>query len=225
VFETYADRALGGAVAGGIDGALALIVAQELQMPKNAVIYFAVDFDAGDDAMDAIEAYLKAAKSELGDYEIGVYGSFAVIEEMAARGACKGFWQTYAWSQGQKSAHTNVYQYSNDETLAGISVDFDEAESLSGMWDYKKEAAAPGQEENMVRYAYLKDIPSENGFRDIVDKLMSAGVVMGDGSDSEGNCDLIDLSHDQVRSLVFEYRGGAFDRKLCAAGISPAVEL
>ncbi len=76
----------------------------------------------------------------------------------------------------------------------------------------------------MTRYEKLKDIPNNFGFRDVIDTLMTAGIINGDGSDKDGNGDVIDLSHDQVRSLVFEYRGGAFDRKLVKMGLAPAVE-
>lgn len=79
------------------------------------------------------------------------------------------------------------------------------------------------EDEDMVRYARLADIPNKFGFQDVVAKLMDAKVISGDGSDAAGNNDVIDLSHDQVRSLVFEYRGGAFDRKLLAMGMEPAV--
>lgn len=81
------------------------------------------------------------------------------------------------------------------------------------------------EEEDIVRYKQLSDIPNEYGFRDIINKLMDAGIIQGDGSDPVGNNDIIDLSHDQVRSLIFEYRGGAFDRKLMAMGLEPAVKL
>lgn len=78
------------------------------------------------------------------------------------------------------------------------------------------------EEDNVVRYAYLKDIPDK--FRPTIEKLMDAGIIQGDGSDPTGNGDVIDLSHDQVRTLVFDYRGGAFDRKLMACGMAPAVD-
>ena len=78
------------------------------------------------------------------------------------------------------------------------------------------------EEDEMIRYERLKDIPE--GFRDIIEMLMNAGIIAGDGSDPTGNNDRIDLSHDQVRSLIFEYRGGAFDRKLMAMGMKPAVK-
>lgn len=80
------------------------------------------------------------------------------------------------------------------------------------------------EDEDMVRYARLADIPNKFGFQDVVAKLMDAKVISGDGSDVDGNEDVIDLSHDQVRSLVFEYRGGAFDRKLIEMGMEPAVK-
>lgn len=78
------------------------------------------------------------------------------------------------------------------------------------------------EEDDMVRYKYLEDIPPK--FRPTIGKLMDAGIIQGDGSDPIGNGDVIDLSHDQVRTLVFTYRGGAFDRQLTAAGLEPAVQ-
>lgn len=78
------------------------------------------------------------------------------------------------------------------------------------------------EEETVVRYAHLSDIPVK--FRPAIEALMNAGVIQGDGSDPAGNGDVIDLSHDQVRLLVFAYRGGAFDARLKAAGLDPAVK-
>lgn len=78
------------------------------------------------------------------------------------------------------------------------------------------------EEEDVVRYKYLADIPVK--FRPTIGTLMDAGIIQGDGSDPTGNGDVIDLSHDQVRTLVFAYRGGAFDAKLRAAGLTPAVQ-
>lgn len=78
------------------------------------------------------------------------------------------------------------------------------------------------EEETVIRYTYLSDIPTK--FQPVIEALMNAGVIQGDGSDPVGNGDVIDLSHDQVRLLVFSYRGGAFDARLKAAGLKPAVE-
>lgn len=75
------------------------------------------------------------------------------------------------------------------------------------------------EEETEVRYKYLADIPAK--FRPTIERLMDAGIIQGDGSDPAGNGDVIDLTHDQVRTLVFVYRGGGFDAKLQAAGLEP----
>lgn len=83
------------------------------------------------------------------------------------------------------------------------------------------------EEEQMVRYERLRDIPDnwdrEGNPRATIEKLMNAGILNGDGSDAGGNDDIIDLSHDMVRTLILEYRGGAFDRALIAAGFEPEV--
>ena len=77
-----------------------------------------------------------------------------------------------------------------------------------------------GEEETKVTYQYLKDVPEK--FRPIIDKLMTAGIIQGDGSDPNGNGDVINLTHEQVRTLVFVYCGGGFDAKLRAMGLNPA---
>ena len=78
------------------------------------------------------------------------------------------------------------------------------------------------KEDNVVRYTYLKDVPEK--FRPTINDLMTAGIIQGDGSDPNGNGDVINLTHEQVRTLVFVYRGGGFDRKLRAAGLRPVVQ-
>lgn len=80
-------------------------------------------------------------------------------------------------------------------------------------------------EDDMVRYEKLENIPNDYGFRDVIGRLMDAQVLKGDGSDPTGNNDIIDLSHDQVRTLVLEYRGGAFDRKLISMGMEPVITI
>lgn len=77
------------------------------------------------------------------------------------------------------------------------------------------------EDEDVVTYKYLKDVPEK--FRPTIDQLMTAGIIQGDGSDPAGNGDIINLTHEQVRTLMFVYRGGGFDAKLRAAGLPPAV--
>jgi hypothetical protein len=146
VWETCEDRALGGAQAGKEDGQAALAEAIKVGQPKGSTIYFAVDFDANSSQFDAIEAYLRAASNEITGYNVGVYGSYVVVEEMAKRNACKYFWQTYAWSGGKKSQHMNVYQYKNGANVLDISCDLDESFGNEGWWSIQvKESAKMGQ--------------------------------------------------------------------------------
>ena len=78
------------------------------------------------------------------------------------------------------------------------------------------------EEAEVVTYKYLKDVPEK--FRPIINYLMTAGIIQGDGSDPTGNGDVINLTHEQVRTLVFVYRGGGFDKRLTACGLEPTVK-
>ena len=79
-----------------------------------------------------------------------------------------------------------------------------------------------GKEGENVTYQYLEDIPEQ--FRPMIEVLMTAGIIRGDGSDPSGNGDVINLTHEQVRTLMFVYRGGGFDAKLRVAGLPTAVQ-
>lgn len=108
-----------------------------------------------------------------------------------------------------------------DHLWRGLGMDYN-------MDDFRRDVAERlgemKEDEDVVRYKRLNDIPNNNGFRDIIEQLMDAGILGGDGSDKTGNNDVIDLSHDMVRNLVLEYRGGAFDRKFKAVGMEPVVK-
>lgn len=136
IFESTANRARLGKAAGESDGKTALAEAKVVRQPTGSAIYFAVDYDAQPKDYDLIYTYLQAAQAQISGYFVGVYGSYAVCEEMAKRGI-KYFWQTYAWSKGKKSAHANVYQYKNGVTVAGISCDADESYGNEGFWNLK----------------------------------------------------------------------------------------
>jgi len=144
VFETSAQRAKGGAAAGQADGAAAYLEAKAIGQPPGTAIYFAVDYEALPADYDRIEAYLRAAAAEIKEYAAGVYGSYFVIEEMAKRGACRHFWQTYAWSRGQKSPRINLYQYRNNVQVAGILADLNESFGNEGWWNTAMKAETGG---------------------------------------------------------------------------------
>ncbi|MEJ8546637.1 DUF1906 domain-containing protein [Brevibacillus borstelensis] len=135
VFQRGTNDAAGGAVNGTRDGKAAFQEAKLIGQPEGTAIYFAVDFDAQPKDYAAIEAYLRAAAKELPGYYVGVYGSYSVIEEMARRGACSHFWQTYAWSKGRLSHAANIYQYKNGQELAGHQVDLNDGLGNEGWWD------------------------------------------------------------------------------------------
>jgi hypothetical protein len=139
VFETSAAKPLGGAIAGKGDAQSALACARKIGQPKGSAIYFTADCDVTTASqLDAIENYLRAATSVLGDeYTVGIYGEYSVIEEMCGRKACKHFWQTLAWSGGKKSAHANIYQWKNGQNVAGVQVDLNESYGGEGWWNTK----------------------------------------------------------------------------------------
>ncbi|MCD9025733.1 DUF1906 domain-containing protein [Cohnella silvisoli] len=138
VYETTANRPNGGASAGAEDGVKAFQEAKSIGQPIGSAIYFAVDYEALSKDYDKIEAYLRAVAVVLRGYAVGVYGSYAVIEEMAKRGVAKHFWQTYAWSYGKKSVKANIYQHLNGQIVGGVTVDFNQSFGNEGWWNTKK---------------------------------------------------------------------------------------
>jgi hypothetical protein len=155
IFETTADRTKGGAPAGSQDGAVALQCAQNVGQPTGSAIYFAVDYDAGPGDIDAIEAYLRAASAAAPGYEVGVYGSYAVVEEMRRRGACTKFIQTYAWSSGLRSDAAQIFQYQNDITVNGIGVDLDDLTGDEGGWSTMQVPQLSPEVANNIINSYL----------------------------------------------------------------------
>ncbi|WP_135546969.1 glycoside hydrolase domain-containing protein [Paenibacillus cymbidii] len=143
VFETTADRALGGRAAGLADAATALKVAAAVGQPEGSCIYFAVDFDATAAQMPSIIAYIAAASEATPAYTTGVYGSYSVVEAVIQAGACSRGWQTYAWSGGKRSARAQIYQYQNDVDSNGIKIDRNESYGSEGWWSLKQETEYP----------------------------------------------------------------------------------
>lgn len=137
VFETTADRALGGRGAGLIDGAIASQCAVDVGQPEGSTIYFAVDFDPTPDQMSAVIAYIKGANDATPNYSTGVYGSYDVVTAVRAAGAASHVWQTYAWSGG-KLADCQIFQYQNGEQY-----DEDRSFGLEGWWGTAPLAPAP----------------------------------------------------------------------------------
>jgi Domain of unknown function (DUF1906) len=125
VFEGAATGALAGAGQGNADGATAKAALALLGVPADRPIYFAVDFDASDAQLVAVDAYLRGAAGPLGAARVGVYGGIRTIRHCQAAGSARWYWQTYAWSAGQIAPGIHLLQYSNGQVINGASVDFD----------------------------------------------------------------------------------------------------
>lgn len=128
VYETTADRALGGRAAGLIDGAIAVKCAAEVGQPKGSTIYGAVDFAPTPAQMKTVVEYIRGFNDAMPEFSTGVYGSFDVVNAVKAAGAASHLWQTYAWSRGQL-ADVQIYQWQNGEQY-----DEDKSFGLEGWW-------------------------------------------------------------------------------------------
>ena len=196
VYETTADRAKGGAVYGAYDGASAKACAEALNMPTDGVIYFAVDYDCSD--YNAVEAYLKAARAATGAYDIGVYGSYRIVEAMYMRGVVRHFWQCVAWSYGKISAHYDVYQHTAGVAVAGISVDLNRCPDMdkAGMWSY-------GEDEFVERFNKISEMPKYA--QDTIAQLCDAGIIKGYGTakDEYGRPADLNMTEEQIRTLMW----------------------
>lgn len=136
VFESYAQRASEGRLAGRTDALTALAVANAIGFPDTRPIYFAVDWNAGSAQQAVIDEYLRGAGDVLGMARIGVYGSYGVVNRCHAADSARWFWQTYAWSAGKISQYAHFRQYQNGVKVAGASVDLNETYKPDfGAWD------------------------------------------------------------------------------------------
>lgn len=172
VYETTADRALGGWDAGAYDGLAAKKCADAINMPPDGIIYFAVDFDAQEKDMPKLAKYFDGAFASAGGYRIGVYGSYRVIETMKQHGVCDGFWQCVAWSYGKHSPNRTVYQSDWSGTVAaksaastiGVPVDLNECVDMdaAGLWTYPqyREPEQPKTENNPTDAEILRLLKS-----------------------------------------------------------------
>ncbi len=207
VWETTADRVKGGASAGAADGRRALACAAEIEMPSEGILYFAVDYDAPKTDFPAIEAYFRAARAHTGGYEVGVYGPYRVIEYLAEREVCQGYWQCVGWSGGQVSGYRDVYQAQWNKIVAGVPVDINDCPDMAraGIWDYLPE------EVSEVRYNRFSELPdwAQPTIQMLLDR--KALVGSGGGVDDDGYPTDLDLSLDMLRLLVIEDRAGVFE--------------
>lgn len=155
VFETTADRALGGRAAGLADGATAVRTAHAIGQPEGSAIYFAVDFDATVHQMPVVIDYIRAASEASPGYLAGVYGSYRVIEAVREAGVCTHYWQTYAWSRGRKADGIHLYQYRNDIVVNGVRIDLNDSYGDEGGWSMVTKYSLQPEDVNEVIERFL----------------------------------------------------------------------
>lgn len=151
VYENQAGDMLGGNPAGRAAANLARAHATDIGFPAGEPIYYACDTDiifgaarwaalaaAGAlglvehlrsipltvSQMAAVLDYLRGAVSVEGSVAlVGVYGEYDVMEQAAAAGVARYFWQTRAWSGGRTSTRAQVRQEIGTYTVGGIACD------------------------------------------------------------------------------------------------------
>jgi hypothetical protein len=136
VWETTANRALASHDAGVADANEALGQANRLGMPADRPIYFAIDFDAtAHQLQHEITEYFQGVNEVLGVDRTGVYGGYRQVGAMFDAGLVSFGWQTYAWSSGHWDGRAQIQQYRNDQSIGGVSLDFDRATTADfGQW-------------------------------------------------------------------------------------------
>jgi hypothetical protein len=125
-------------------------IAKNIGQPIGTTIYFAVDYEALNSDMNNIEAYLRAAATAIPGYNLGVYGSYYVIEAMKARGVCNYFWQTVAWSNRKISKYANILQSAINITKNGIGIDENTSYGNEGFWGERKPAILSQTDSDLI---------------------------------------------------------------------------
>jgi LysM repeat protein len=100
-------------------------LAKSLNQPEGTAIYFTVDYDAQTKDFAGILNYFQGVKDTLQSYKVGVYGKFETIVLLQTKKLADYFWQTYAWSNGQRAKNIHLFQYKNDTNAYGLTFGID----------------------------------------------------------------------------------------------------
>jgi LysM repeat protein len=120
VWETTANRVLGGAIAGKSDAQEALRQANVLG--HDGVIYFAIDFDASEAAQSAINDHFKAVAEIIGAARVGCYAGYWPLKRLFDAGLIAKGWQTLAWSGNNREARASLYQNGGQSFNGGVDI-------------------------------------------------------------------------------------------------------
>lgn len=139
VFETTGTTPKKGYPAGVQDALSALECAQNLGVPQDACIYFAVDYQpSSSQDMYNISNYFIGIKSVITTYKVGVYGCYDVVEWLQRQKICSCYWQCLAWSYGKISEFATLYQKTSGRVVGGVNVDINDIYENVGFWNYDK---------------------------------------------------------------------------------------
>lgn len=142
VWEDSATNALGGSSQGQSDAMRALAQAKALGYPDACTLYFAVDFDVTPAQEPTVQAYIRAAESVVGHARTGVYGGFYPLQSLHGVGLASWYWQTLAWSGGQRFAPACLYQ--NGQQVFNGGADVNEVLAPFGAWEGNRMIIAIG---------------------------------------------------------------------------------
>ncbi|HZT43800.1 MAG TPA: DUF1906 domain-containing protein [Chthonomonadaceae bacterium] len=126
----------GGRTRGVEDGEKALESAKACGQPVGSVIYFTVDYDAGEDDLEAIQAYFEGVRSILmPHYLVGVYGSGRVCRAIQGAGLAHCSWlaMSRGWS-GSEDYHDWSLCQTVEGCVKGIAEDGDVSRGNAGGW-------------------------------------------------------------------------------------------
>ncbi len=147
VWEIDAARASRGAPVGAQDGARARQLAQDMGVPSNTAIFFAVDYCPQTGEYGRIEEYFRAAQVSVGPYRVGIYGPYDIVKAMKERIPQLVVWQCVGWSGGRIYAGLDYYQRAGSwdaearsiQEQVGFPVDLNTSEHLGGLWQPEQE--------------------------------------------------------------------------------------
>jgi hypothetical protein len=122
-WETTANRALQGAQAGAQDAKAAEGLLATLGIPATTPVYFTVDTDT---TGPAVKAYFSGIASVVPVAQIGVYGSYQVVDYLLDNGLAHYANQTLAWSHKLVREGINLYQ-NGGAVIGGVSCDTETA--------------------------------------------------------------------------------------------------
>jgi peptidoglycan L-alanyl-D-glutamate endopeptidase CwlK len=108
-----------------------------------------------------------------------------------------------SWKSFVDKPHFEMTKYMPNSSTKWLRETYTDPQRFMETW--AREEETEGEE---MRFKHLTDVPNDNGFRDIIAELMNKGIIKGTGKDSKG--DIIDLSYDMLRMIVFLYRAGVF---------------